>query len=464
MKRRTFLKVFGFSLLATSKSMGVSRTPSSGTPNILVIMTDQQFADAMSCVMGQGLIHTPNMDALAEEGMRFTRAYAPNPLCMPMRASMITGQYPHKTGIQNNSGKIDPETHVFMGQIFKEAGYDTAYFGKWHVAVSEKRKDIHGFETTDFKARHNPAPVAAFLKQPHDRPFLAVMSFLGPHEICQWARKEAVPAGPIGDLPPKDERPPLRKNFKKPDNETDIMAHMRRSYQASRMFPVGDYTEDDWRRLIWGYYRLIERVDGLVGTVLKALQDSGQQDNTVVVFLSDHGDCHGAHHWNQKTVFYDESARVPFIITWPGKTRKGTSDILLNTGIDMIPTLCDFAGIDVPSSLPGKSLKAPALGWAPDWHRDYVVSQNHMVQCEPVDGKNPKPYGRMVRSDQYKYCAYSEGLRRESLVDMKNDPGEMTNLAQDPAHAAILKQHRQRLVDWCRKYGDDFPVRHTLAK
>jgi len=236
------------------------------------------------------------------------------------------------------------------------------------------------------------------------------------------------------------------------------MTHMRRSYQASRMFPVGNYTEDDWRRLIWGYYRLIERVDGFIGTVLKALNDSGQQDNTVIVFLSDHGDCHGAHHWNQKTVFYDESARVPFIITWPGKTPKGRSDILLNTGIDMIPTLCDFAGIDVPNGLPGKSLKAPALGRAPAWHRDFIVSQNHMVQCEPVDGKNPMPHGRMVRSHQYKYCVYSEGNRRESLIDMIHDPGEMKNLAGDTAHAATLRQHRQYLADWCQRYGDDFPV------
>ena len=458
MKRRTFLKAFGLSILAASKPVSDAVASSSSRPNILVIMTDQQFADAMSCVMGSQHIHTPNMDALAEKGMRFTRAYAPNPLCMPMRASMITGQYPHKTGIQSNSGKIDPENHVFLGQVFKEAGYDTAYFGKWHAAVSEKRKDIHGFETTDFKARANPAPAAVFLRKPHQRPFLAVMSFLGPHEICQWARKEAVPGGPIGDPPPLETRPPLRANFNAPDHETDIMTHMRRSYQAHRLFPVGDYTEADWRRLIWGYYRLIERVDGFVGTVMKALYDSGQQDNTVVVFLSDHGDCHGAHHWNQKTVFYDESARVPFIVTWPGRTPRGQCDVLLNTGIDMMPTLCDFAGIEVPADLPGKSLKAPALGRTPTWHREFIVSQNHMVQCEPVNGKNPKPHGRMVRSDQYKYCVYSEGIRRESLADMKNDPGEMKNLAEDAAYRTVLEQHRQRLADWCRRYGDDFVV------
>jgi len=457
MKRRTFLKVSGLNALAGATALS-AEDRSSSRPNILLIITDQQFADAMSCVMGPEYLRTPHMDALAGSGMRFTRAYAPNPLCMPMRASMMTGEYPHQTGITNNSGRVDPAKHVFMGRLFKDAGYETGYFGKWHAALDEKRKDIHGFASTDFKARQDPRPAAAFLERPHDRPFFAVASFLGPHEICQWARKEAVPGGPIGDPPPQDQRPPLRPNFNPPENETDIMTHMRKSYQAHRLFPVGNYTEDDWRRLIWGYHRLIERVDGLVGTVVEALRESGKQDNTLILFLSDHGDCHGAHRWNQKTVFYDESARVPFIISWKGKTPQGTSDVLLNTGIDVIPTLCDFAGIELPKHLPGKSLKQSALGRTPTWKREFIVSQNHMVQCEPVDGKKLTPHGRMVRSDRYKYCVYSEGQRRESLVDMEKDPGEMKNLAQDVAHQPILAQHRQYLRLWCRENGDDFPV------
>jgi arylsulfatase A-like enzyme len=243
-----------------------------------------------------------------------------------------------------------------------------------------------------------------------------------------------------------------------PENETDIMTHMRKSYQAHRLFPVGDYSVADWRRLSWGYYRLIERVDGLVGILLQALRSARQADNTVVVFLSDHGDCHGAHHWNQKTVFYDESARVPFIVSWPGHTPTGTSDTLVNTGIDTIPTLCDFAGIDIPKRLPGQSLKQPALGRTPTWTRPFIVCQNHMVQCEPVDGTLLTPHGRMLRSQRYKYCVYSEGQRRESLVDMKKDPGEMKNLAPDAAHQPILAQHRAYLHQWCQENGDNFPV------
>jgi arylsulfatase A-like enzyme len=429
-------------------------------PNILLVITDQQFADAMSCVIGTEYIHTPNMDSLAASGVRFTRAYSPNPLCMPMRTSMVTGVYPHQTGIQTNTREgFDPARHVFMGKLFRDAGYETAYFGKWHVPMGEELKDVHGFDT--FVGRDailDPAFAAEFLQQPHDRPYLAVASFLGPHEICQWARKEELPGEQLPDPPPLGARPPLRENFDPPEDETDIIAHMRKSYQAHRLFPVGDYTEDDWRRLIWGYYRLIERVDGFVGTVLEALRESGQEENTVVVFTSDHGDCHGAHHWNQKTVFYDESARVPFIVTWKGRTPTGTSNVLLNNGVDLIPTLCDFAGIDVPDHLPGLSLKLPALGQAPEWQREFVVSQNHMVQCEPVDGKHLLPHGRMVRSDRYKYCVYSEGKRRESLIDMGNDPGEMRNLATLDPYRPVLERHRDYLAEWCREHNDAFSV------
>jgi len=456
MERRTFLRLSGASLLAIATQARPENMDISRKPNILIIITDQQFADAMSCIAGTRYLHTPHMDALAESGMRFTRAYTPNPLCMPMRTSVITGRYPHQTGVQTNSDpKVNANESVFLGKLFKEAGYETAYFGKWHIAFDRKKKDVHGFETFDEKnSRLNPAPAAAFLKKTHKRPFLAVASFLGPHEICEWARKQKIPGAQLPDPPPLQQRPPLRPNAEPPENETDIMAHMRRSYQAHRLFPVGDYTQADWRRLIWGYYRLIERVDGYVGAVLTALRESGQEDNTLVVFLSDHGDCHGAHRWNQKTVFYDEAARVPFILRWTGTIPKGTSDILLTTGIDVIPTLCDFAGIRVPAGLPGRSLKAPALGRAPAWKRDYVVCQNHMVQCEPVNGRDLKPHGRMVRSDRYKYCLYSEGQRRESLIDMERDPGEMVNQAGNPGFKSVLIQHRAYLKEHAERHDD----------
>lgn len=446
MKTNNFFYVLLFLVFGFTSIHSAFAEPSE-KPNILIIMVDQQFSDAMSCVMGNQYLSTPNMDLLVEKGVRFAKAYSPNPLCMPMRTSMFSGRYPHETGVLTNdkTATLSPEKNVFIGKILKDAGYETGYFGKWHVAFDEKLTDIHGFDKINTKCTEDPEPVSAFIKQKHQKPFFAFASFLSPHEICEWSRFQELPGGPIEELPELEKLPPLKTNFNPPLNETDIMTFMRKSYQANRLFPVGDYSDADWRRLAWGYYRLIERADRFVGQVMQALKESGQEKNTLVVFLADHGDCAGSHHWNQKTVFYEESVRVPFVVMWDGKTKKTASNILVNTGTDLIPTLCDFAGINIPAGLPGKSLKNPVMGNQPDWKREFIVSENHMVQCDPVDGKNYKPQGRMVCSPQFKYCVYSEGTNRESLVDLQSDPGEMVNQAKNPIYKQTLEQHRNYL-------------------
>ena len=172
MERRAFLKFVGVSVLAVATRARAKAAGLAGKPNILMIMTDQQFADAMSCAIGKKYIHTPHMDSLAENGMRFTRAYTPNPLCTPMRTSMFTGKYPHQTGVQTNADKkLNPDGEfVFMGKIFKDSGYETAYFGKWHISLKSNEKEVHGFETLDDKgSKSSPALIADFLKKTHDR-------------------------------------------------------------------------------------------------------------------------------------------------------------------------------------------------------------------------------------------------------------------------------------------------------
>ncbi|MHC4176165.1 MAG: sulfatase family protein [Planctomycetota bacterium] len=460
MQRREFLKTTGLAtagaLLSSSPLVAAPGDPVVQPPNVLVIITDQQFADAMSCSIGRRYIHTPNMDSLAAGGVRFTRAYCPNPLCVPSRASMFTGRYPHEVEIQTNTNqKIDPSEFTCMGRIFKAAGYDTGFFGKWHMPFREKGADEHGFDTyVGGPGRYSGSPASEFIRKDRDRPFLAIASFLNPHNICEWSRGQTLPGGPIGDPPPPEKCPPLKPNVAPPANETDVIRHMRRSYQAHRLFPVGHFSDEKWRQYLWAYYRLVEKVDRHVGTLLDAVGKTGQEEKTVVVFLSDHGECHGVHRWNQKTVFYDESARVPLIINQKGTTPGGVCDTLAQTGVDLIPTLCDFAGIAAPKGLPGMSLKPYALGETAGRDRPYVVVSNRMVQCVPVDGVLMQPDGRMVRSRRYKYCVYSLGRRRESLVDMPVDPGEMVNLAERRELRDVLLRHRGYLRDFARKHDD----------
>ena len=452
MNRRTFLKTTGVPALLTPLRGAAVR------PNILIVMTDQQFSDAMSFRIGRKYLHTPHMDSLAATGAVFTRAYCPNPLCVPSRTSMFTGRYPAETGVEtNDTTPIDARRFPMMGSIFRKAGYNTAYFGKWHLPYPQADTELHGFETGGRAKMKGDDSIAAaatnFLRSvKRDAPFLAVTSLLNPHNICEWARGQDLPDGPIPPLPPPGQCPPVRPNLEPQKNEPDIMTLMRRSYQATKMFPVGGFDVPKWRQYVWAYYRMIEKVDGLVGQVLGGLRESGLEQNTLVIFLADHGDCQGAHRWNQKTVFYDEAARVPFILSQKGVTKPSVSDALVHTGVDLIPTMCAYAGIPIPPELPGVSLKG-----APP-NRDYVVVCNKMVQGAPIDGRVPEPDGRMLRSGRHKYCIYSEGKRRESLVDMQKDPGEMVNLADSPAHRDILLRHRAMFAEWQRKTKDTFPA------
>jgi arylsulfatase A-like enzyme len=159
--------------------------------------------------------------------------------------------------------------------------------------------------------------------------------------------------------------------------------------------------------------------------------------------------------FNQKTVFYEESARVPFILSYQNKIAHGTSDQLVNTGIDLIATLFDYAGIQQPVGMPGISMRAIAEGRASRESRSYLVVQNEMVQGGEVDGVVPSVRGRMVRSEDSVYCLYDTGKRRESLFDMKNDPGETENLANDPAYERIVKAHRTMLREHAERYHDE---------
>lgn len=462
--RRDFIRGAGAAFFAVHAPSRAATT--FNRPNILIVITDELSADAASYRIGTRYLHTPNMDAVAARGRVYTRAYCSNPLCVPSRTSMFTGQYPTVTGVMDNSDlrtvKLDFSRIKMLGKIFADARYETAYFGKWHIPCPTSDTAIHGFATAEMgRGKYGASSIdtettantAGFLHQRHDAPFLAVASFLNPHNICEWAREQRLPLGPIGAPPSANQCPPLRADHLPQKYEPEIVALMRRSYQAAPMFPVGNFDDAKWRQYEWAYYRLIEKVDAQIGIVLQALRHSGHERDTLIVMLADHGDCQGAHLWNQKTVFYEEASRVPFVLSYPAAIKPGTSKRLVNTGIDLIPTLCDFAGIAPPPGLPGLSVKNGVND-----PRKYVVVSNKMVQGAPVDGSLPTATGRMLRAQRYKYCAYNTGKDPESLVDLWEDPGEMVNLAVDPRFKPILDGHRAMLSEWCRNTHDSFKL------
>jgi len=425
--------------------------------NILLITTDQQSATMLSCTGNQDL-RTPHMDSLAADGVRFEKAYAAQPLCIPQRCSWYTGLMPHQHGITFNISGRTVTTPAMMGHIFRDAGYTTGYSGKWHVNVSEEDRDRHGFEWMN-NIRCNGADTGiagdfeTFLAQTDGQPFLFSASFNNPHNICEAARGRPFPDGHPGLPESLDQLPALPDNFAIPAEEPSILRVVQEMYRE-RNYPTRNWDEWRWRLHRWFYCRLTEIVDHRIGQLMQILRESGHGDDTLIVFSSDHGDGNAHHHWNQKQVLYDESVRVPFIVARPGS---GVARVdrrqLVNTGIDLIPTLCGLAGIGCPSHLAG-------MDWSPALSNVELPLQRDHIITETEFGTFGKPagyMGRAVRTQHYKYMVYSAGDNREFLADMENDPGETVNLAGHPAHAGELQNHRRLLHDYISRTDDIFP-------
>ena len=308
-------------------------------PNVLVIVTDQQNAKMMSCA-GNTWLKTPNIDKLAEKGIRFEKTYVTNPACSPLRFSILTGRYPSVINMRHNASSINTKrlSEIIpssMGFTFKEAGYETFYGGKVHLPLAGNDASNYGFDKliTSNEREELAAKTEAFLlNKSSASPFLAVVNFINPHDICYAA---------IKDFPPKNRKlatipqpfldvikipdslseeifyatycPPLPHNFEPTFNEPRAIQVLKKLHSFT-IDACENWTEKDWRLHRWAYHRLTERVDEQIGKVLDALQKSSFRENTIVVFTSDHGEMSASHRLEHKTVFYEESSNVPLII------------------------------------------------------------------------------------------------------------------------------------------------------
>lgn len=424
-------------------------------PNILFIMTDQQHAGMMSCT-GNVWLKTPAMDRLAREGMRFERAYCTNPVCVPSRTSMATGMMPGRVGASNNKPGMEIDTlptevdNHSMGKMMKRAGYDTFYGGKVHMCDPLKPAQA-GYDVYDKDEREGlPNACLQFITQERDRPFFAVASFINPHDICfahvahQGKDTHNVLAlYQEASALPLDQLPPLPENFEIPEGEpADIEAHLSPKAITPAITMRQEYDERLWRIYRWIYCRLTEQVDQHIGMILDGLNAHGLEDNTLIMFVSDHGNMDASHRLSSKGLMYEESVGVPFIMKQKGVIPSQKTDVshLISTGLDILPTLCDYAEVDVPEHLLGKSVRALAEGKSVDTWRSYVVAEND--------------WSRMMRSGQFKYCVYGSEDGQASLVDLENDPGEMQNLVHDPQYEEVLTAHRKLLAEWVALSGD----------
>ena len=423
-------------------------------PNIIYIMTDQQCATAMSCAGNMDVL-TPNMDRLAEHGIRFVNAYCAMPLSGPARGAMFTGYMPSETGIIENDIPIpDSLQNRTLGTLVGEAGYDCAYAGKWHVHTVDLPSEF----AFGFRNLHGHTDIGLaeacidYLREDHDSPFFLVASYINPHNICEFARNQNTPLARIPDFTLED-CPALPANYAVNPYDASVLQFEKR--QSYALYPSQDFRPDDWRRYRYAYYRLVEAVDAEIGKIIDEIDRQNLWENTVIIFTSDHGDGCGAHQWNQKTVLYEEVANIPFIVCLPGGKNAGTVlPQLINNGVDLMPTVCDWAGAEVPEGRSGLSIRAVAeSGDASLPLRDYVVTETNFNQTAGT-------LGWMVRTSKYKYVLYDKGQYREQLYDMDTDRGEMVNLAVDARYADIVKEHRAMLREWMETHPGPGRARH----
>jgi arylsulfatase A-like enzyme len=386
-------------------------------PNVLLFMTDQESA------LLPGPADTPNRRRIERDAVRFTSAFCNTPQCSAARSSLLTGLEPHQTHVLTNVdggslGKALSGEIPNVGSVFHAAGYNTGYFGKWHLGGSREK---FGFGTI---GREGPdaevATEAAAWIRKQSAPWLAWVSVLNPHhiysipEVLKSIQPRAGVRAPASDLRNLAGKPAEQQSYVDKDQG-----------QQTR-----DFTSDDWLRYRTYYLQLVEKADANLGTVLGAVPDL---ESTVVVYTADHGDALGEHGLPYKGPFmYEEEIRIPFAIRAPKLMPAGERTDMV-TQADLAPTLAALCGIEWPGKVTGRNLAATAPP------RDAVFLEYYAKQkwVNPI---------RTIRGRRWKLNWYDSG--HQELYDLQSDPHEMRNLAGDGAARGVKTEMEKRLNAW----------------
>jgi arylsulfatase len=449
-------------------------------PNILFITTDEQRFDCMGCY-GNALIRTPNMDRIAQEGVRFERGYVQNPMCMPSRMSLMTGRYCSEHGVNINCvGLPEHEQAQTFMQSLKDAGYTTAAIGKMHMMpkwgpfgftyldLVEGKADENnqytdylqakGLSGKQHEAKGDPNPsetrthalpaedtidgfvgrrATRWLADQQDKsPFFLWVSFSNPHFPFD-------PPEPYDTMYDPDEVPaPVWREYEMAAKPTQRQLQQERGYDK--------VTEAELRRMIAHTYGNITLVDDLVGEILDVVETKGLLANTLIAFTSDHGDHLGDHRLLHKSgvTFYDISVRVPYLIRYPALFPEGAVCDAMVESIDLPATFLDVAGVEAPATMQGRSLVGLAEGKLTDWRED-AFSEIDLHMNPRMHGPHDpraRDYVAMVCTREWKYVHFPN-LGIGELYDLVHDPHELTNLFYDPGQAERVAEMRLRLLN-----------------
>lgn len=449
-------------------------------PNILIIISDQQGIDTIAAYKKYfrnkaylcHWVKTPNFDRMVAGGYSFLESHSTNSVSSPARSSVFTGRYSTETGVTYNNVGIDKEIPN-MGQWFEShSDYNRIYCGKWHAGgqwnypdITGNRK-IPGFETipagTHGTGDFNDFQVSGAMKgyimnYQEDKPFLAVAGLMNPHDICYWTPQlygnKLVPKSDHFDL--GDQRPPL------PPNQDYSFDEPFKNQQTK-------FTDEEWRNYLYDYCRMIEKLDADLGRLLDAVDS--RDDETLVIFTSDHGEGSGRHRRVQKWHPFEQSVKVPFLAYMPGRIKSGIIDMNnIVSGIDIMTTVCSYASIPAPEGCRGRNLR-PLFerGETPEV-MDYAFSEfRHTgrvvrkgdykyVKVYEYSGDPDKPFVRIEDNQPEKFLAGSGSNRYKItshplLFNLKNDPWEINNLSVDPAYVSKIRELDTLLIEeWGKK-------------
>ncbi|HHX43843.1 MAG TPA: sulfatase-like hydrolase/transferase [Chloroflexi bacterium] len=451
-------------------------------PNILLIQSDQHRYDCTG-MGGHPFIRTPALDGLAREGVWFTHAFTPSPICCPARQSLLCGLWPEQHGGLWNYGgglPLPPFEQATWTAALRDAGYRLGHVGKWQEHPT-RGPAAFGFSdvvpTEAYGAWRRSAglpelrpegwrwfggvdPVAPEQTRPFwlaaravglleryaagSQPWHLRLNFDEPHLPCY-------PAAPYAQLYHPDDVPP----WGNAEDRLEGKPYIQRQQRAS--WGLEAFTWRDWSVYVARYLAIITQIDAAIGLVLDALERLGLADSTLVIYTADHGDACGSHGLIDKHyTMYDELVRVPLVVRWPGVATRGTvSDAMVTQALDLAATMCEVAGLPVPHHCQGRSLVPILRGDTPaDWPQEVVATYS---------GAQFGLYTqRMLRDRHWKYVWNPTDV--DELYYLVEDPWEVVTRAPDPAWAHVLSDMRARLYERLRAQGDPLVGNESMRR
>jgi len=446
--------------------------------HILWITTDHMRYDCIGA-NGNPAVLTPNLDRLAAGGVVLERCYAQNPLCMPSRASFMTGQYPCRTGVVRNGQALGEDRGPTCAEVFARAGYETAQIGKLHfephdemdldpaprrrygfdfMALSEEPGCYDDAYTRWLRSEHPQYESVMRLPRPADRMSARGRFYCRPVEApgevshagfvasqtiryLRYGRPSFIHMGIYAPHPPLN---PPAEVLRRYEGRALPPAHWREGEDGDKPEPLRSMlrahlhrSDEEWLERRRFFYAMCTLLDEQVGRVLQALEDRGELAGTLVLFMSDHGDMDGDHRMASKQPsFYEEVMRLPVVLHWPDGLPAARRFAGLVEAVDLLPTLCELAGLPVPPQVQGRSLAGALRGEGSDEGRRDVLAMH---------GERGRPLWTMLRSERFKYIRY--GPDAEVLYDLAADPGEHVNCARRDEYADGLDLMRRRTLD-----------------